>query len=118
MESFDGELRARIDRDVWLKPEALIDFFYELQQQGFKLGIQQYLDLEKVMAALALRKSFPASVEDLSSWLGPVACSTPEEQNQFHAQFRSWLDRRKDIPVPEEPESSKISEVQTQKPTV
>lgn len=99
MQSPDPDLKTTLDVP-WLPPEALVDFFYELHRQGYKLGVQQYLDLETVLATLAEKEAFPQTLRELSAWLAPIVCTSADEQSQFFSHLEQWVSRRPDVLAP------------------
>ena len=77
--------------------EAIYDLLEELRSLGFRFGTQQYVDLHRALIALTAKSKTAISEEKLKTYLAPVVCSTPTEQETFYAQFDNWLENRKVI---------------------
>lgn len=79
-----------------LEPEKLIEFIDELRHSGFNIGTQQYLAVQDLLILLAAQGRLPAEAAGLKTWLAPVVCSSPKEQEYFHREFDRWLKQRRE----------------------
>jgi hypothetical protein len=66
----------------------------ELRLMGFNIGTEQYLAAQNLLLALAAQGSLSAEPRKLKTWLAPVLCASPKEQETFYYYFEKWLDRR------------------------
>ena len=72
-------------------PEKLVGFIQELHRHGFVISTQQYTTAQDLLISLVAEGRVPADPQNLSTWLAPVFCTSPEEQRVFHKEFKQWL---------------------------
>jgi WD40 repeat protein len=75
-------------------PEKLVDFIRELHLHGFVVSTQQYAAAQDLLITLVEQGRVPADPQNLSTWLAPILCTSPEEQRVFHEAFRQWMERQ------------------------
>ncbi|MFN7929265.1 MAG: transglycosylase SLT domain-containing protein [Blastocatellia bacterium] len=80
-----------------LQLEDLLALAEELRQAGFDLSTQQYIAAQNLLLALASRGQLPDDPHELQTWLAPIFCSSPREQEEFYQRFDLWLARRPDL---------------------
>src|SRR5580698_10386191 len=71
--------------------ERLPDFIDELRSAGYRIGVEQYIAAEDLLFLLGSRGEFPSDPARLRTLLGPLFCTSPEEQDDFRARFDAWL---------------------------
>ncbi|MFN0123010.1 MAG: carboxypeptidase-like regulatory domain-containing protein [Blastocatellia bacterium] len=69
---------------------ALLD---ELRVAGYDIGPAQYIAVQDLTIGLAGHNQWPADVGRLKTLVGPLLCSTPAEQEDFHRRFDDWIAR-------------------------
>jgi len=74
--------------------EDLIRLVDDLRLAGYDIGTQQYIDVQRLLVALAAHGRHPPRLLDLPSLLAPVLCSSPKEQEKFYLYFSQWLARQ------------------------
>ena len=95
--------------EPWADLEALVDFIDNLRADGYNIGVKEYLDVHQVLMTAAAAPSAggtgagasagvgdqpPLSDPDqVRRLIGPILCSTAEEQNEFADRFRLWVER-------------------------
>ena len=75
----------------WIKSDRLTDFIEELREEGYKIGISQYIAAQKLVLTLIDQVETLASPGSLGGYLGPIFCSSPTEQEDFQQRFKLWL---------------------------
>ena len=73
--------------------DAVLGLFDELRREGYAVGVEQYLEAEALLRALADRDEFPDDPHRLGPLLGPIVCKTPMQQEDFCHRFALWIDR-------------------------
>lgn len=74
--------------------EAIFDFLEDLRTVGFRFGTQQYIDLHRVLVTLTASGQTEINAEKLKTYLAPIVCTSPDEQNTFYSHFDNWLRKR------------------------
>lgn len=69
----------------------LLIFLRGLSAQGFNVGLDHHLAVQRLLINLAARGALPASPLDLPGLLTPIICSSPEEQRTFRFLFEEWM---------------------------
>jgi hypothetical protein len=72
-------------------PDELVDFINVLRLRGYGVGTQQCLSAQRLLIALTARTDFFERPREFASFLAPVLCSTPEEQELFPKLYDEWL---------------------------
>jgi hypothetical protein len=72
---------------------SLLDLVDELRHAGFEIGVNEILRGQELLVALAAEGLLPCELETLRNYLAALFCSTPVEQQTFHAHFTGWLSR-------------------------
>lgn len=85
-------------------PECLISLIERLRLAGFKIGAGQHIQAQNLLILLASRGLLGVNADGLKTWLGPVFCSSPEEQETFYKLFDEWME---EVP-PAEPTRSSV----------
>jgi POT family proton-dependent oligopeptide transporter len=70
---------------------GLPEFFEDLRRSGYRVDLRQVVLAERLLFALAERGELPEDIRELGPILGPLVCSTPEEQEEFPARYARWL---------------------------
>src|ERR1700716_3324279 len=70
---------------------SLIELTDALRLAGYDIGTQQYIAAQTLLAALATNKQFPSDPREWRTWLAPILCSSPREQDNFYRQFDTWV---------------------------
>ena len=78
-----------------LELEELAGLVEELRQRGYDIGSQECLNAHRLFLALAAEGRAPHDAVALTTLLAPLFCSTPVEQDDFHAWFSGWLKRQR-----------------------
>jgi hypothetical protein len=76
----------------WINSDALADLIDQLKEAGYNIGVSQYITAQKLILTLLDQEQTLDSPEHLCSFLGPIFCSSPIEQEGFPNQFNSWID--------------------------
>jgi hypothetical protein len=87
----------------------------ELRLTGFNIGTEQYLAAQNLLLSLAAQGSLSAEPRKLKTWLAPVLCASPKEQETFYYYFDKWLDRRAQA-LSQQSNDGKIAEVEGSSP--
>ena len=74
--------------------EDLLRFIDQLRRAGFDISTQQFAAAQNVLIALAVHGSWPDELRALRTWLAPVICSSPQEQENFYRRFDHWIEQR------------------------
>jgi PASTA domain len=74
--------------------DELLEFIYELRQAGFSISPLQITQAHNLLITLAAHGYLLEYPQRLSTYLAPVLCSTPEEQEVFYQRFKQWLGRQ------------------------
>jgi WD40 repeat protein len=96
-------MSQQITREIpdWIKSDRLTDFIEELREEGYKIGISQYIAAQKLVLTLIDQGETLDSPGSLGGYLGPIFCSSPTEQEDFQQRFKLWLDSIPISPAPE-----------------
>ena len=71
----------------------LLDFLESLRRDHYyNLGAGQFVDVQNLIFALAARGQLPEDVARLESYIGPLVCNTPAEQEHFGERFKKWVE--------------------------
>src|SRR5258708_7778675 len=91
--------------------QNLVDLIDELRAAGYDIGTQQYIAAQNLLIALAAGGELPRDLRSLRTWLAPVICSSPREQESFYRYFDRWIARHPELTTagPVDPKSSKQS---------
>jgi len=71
--------------------ERLFPFLDSLRRHGYRVGADQYLAVRDLLLLLERAGTLPETVESLCFTLGPLLCSTPDQQTSLFALFTAWL---------------------------
>ena len=85
----------------WLEPNALVEFLEELREARYNVGVEQFVAAQDLALVLAARDGSDVSAEAFRTRLGPLVCSTPQDQEDFSGRYRRWLERIGDDSPPE-----------------
>ncbi len=77
-----------------LRYEELAEFIYGLRRSGFRAGPHQYASAHRLLLALAAHEPIRNDPRRLATYLAPVLCSSPTEQEEFYRLFDQWLSQR------------------------
>lgn len=75
-------------------PEKLVEFIQGLHLHGFVFSTEQYTAAQDLLITLVAQGHVPSNPQNLSNWLAPILCTSPEEQRIFHDEFKRWLERQ------------------------
>jgi len=76
---------------------SLNDFIDGLRGKGFNVGTEQYIAAMNLAAMFVLRDELSAGPSELRDFLGPVLCSSRDEQENFKAYFDQWVNSQPTI---------------------
>jgi hypothetical protein len=85
----------------WIKSDRLTAFIEELREEGYKIGISQYIAAQQVVLTLIDQGETLDRPGSLGGYLGPIFCSSPSEQEDFQQRFKLWLDSLPTSSAPE-----------------
>src|SRR5258708_8848285 len=77
--------------------QNLVDLIDELRAAGYDISTQQYIAAQNLLIALAARNELPRDLRSLRTWLAPVICSSPREQENFYRYFDRWVTRHPEL---------------------
>lgn len=77
----------------WLDLKRLIAFIDELREADFNIGVLQYIAVQDLLLALQAKGQNLQKPEQLRNFLGPLLCSSPQEQEDFQHRFNQWIQR-------------------------
>jgi hypothetical protein len=80
--------------------EDLLRFIDQLRLAGFDISTQQYVAAQNVLIGLAAHGCWPTDQRALRTWLAPIICSSPHEQENFYRRFDHWVEQRMPAPTP------------------
>ena len=86
--------------------EDLADLGETLRDEDFRIATGQHLAAQLLLLRLAGLGALPARRRELSSYLGPIFCSSALEQARFESVYAEWVSRRfreKPPPAPPHP---------------
>ena len=68
----------------------LIDLIYELRADGYEITAGQATQAHNLLVALMIHDDSKNVSNKLQTYLGPIFCTTPEEQTRFQNHFQRW----------------------------
>ena len=71
--------------------DELLRFIETLRLQGYPIGTDQFLYIQEIVLRLIADGNFPQDIEALSSYLSPLVCTTPDQQDDFKTRFNHWI---------------------------
>lgn len=77
-----------------LTSKQLNSIIDELRLIGFNIGTEQYFAAQNLLLALAAQGKLSDEPRNLKTWLAPVLCASPKEQETFYQYFEKWLSRQ------------------------
>jgi len=83
-----------------LTPGELFEFIDELRDGGFNVGAEQYIAAQDLLLALAAQGRWSGHAEELRTYLAPLLCKSPREQENFNQYFEQWLERKPHLAAP------------------
>src|SRR5882724_3429784 len=96
----------------------LVNLIDELRAAGYDISTQQYIGAQNLLIALAARGELPRDLRSLRTWLAPVICSSPREQENFYRYFDRWVTRHPELttraPVPQENDQGNVEIAKTE----
>lgn len=72
-------------------PEDLAEFVKQLRGVDYKIGAQECITAQNLLASLAARGLLPDDKQSLRTFLAPIFCASPAEQDAFERHFNKWL---------------------------
>lgn len=72
------------------KSDDLLDFIDELRRHGYRITPEQCISAQNLVLALAAFGNPNYVAARLSKYLGPVLCTSPDEQEDFEKHFHEW----------------------------
>ena len=73
--------------------DSLIDFLVELRNDGWNIGTQEVLGIQRLVALLAERGELGDEPEELGRYLRPLLCTSSVQQEEFGERFGRWVER-------------------------
>src|SRR5687768_9383951 len=80
--------------------DDLIEIISDLRALGFDIGTQQYIAAQDLIIVLAANGELPTSPRGLRTWLAPILCSSPREQENFYRYFDRWVAEHPEFATP------------------
>jgi Tfp pilus assembly protein PilF len=77
-----------------LLPQDVIELAEDLRERGYSIGVGECISAQRLMISLAAQGAPGLGQDTLATWLAPVFCTTPAEQEQFYKYYAEWLTRR------------------------
>jgi len=99
-----------------LNPEELLDFLDELRQRGFNIGAEQFVAAQDLLLALAGHGKLPVDPRRLRTYLAPIVCASPQEQEAFYREFDQTFAPTAPLPV-DAPSPGAAPELEEDQPT-
>ncbi len=91
--------------------DELFEFLGELRQGGFDFSTEQYIAVHDLLLALAASGERPLAAKRLRTYLAPVICTSPREQEIFYDRFERWLASRPEPVAPPDETGEQEAEV-------
>ncbi|MEE8522659.1 MAG: hypothetical protein V3T72_01910, partial [Thermoanaerobaculia bacterium] len=107
-----AERLSRSPFPPWAAPAALFDLVDELRTAGYSVGADHRGAVQDVALALVARGD--ATAAELGELIGPVVCSSAEEQDDFPRRFERWAARVEGRSPEPEPTSRRAAERERQ----
>jgi len=82
------EILINIDNQFFQK---LLLFLDHLRISGYNIGLDQYLNIQRVIVTLAANGMLPLSTIQLEKKIAPIVCNSSIEQKKFSYQFNNWI---------------------------
>lgn len=95
--------------------DRLIIFMDELRQAGYKIGIAEYHAVQALLINLAAAGRFPIDLNQLQFVLGPLLCTSQEEQEDFEFRFSKWVEHYRAQLISEEHPKLQQNSISSQK---
>jgi hypothetical protein len=73
--------------------ERLPNLIDELRETGYPIGIEQYVAAQDILLALAGTGALSDDPSRYRSLLGPIFCTSAQEQDDFRTRFDRWIAR-------------------------
>ncbi|MGP0068360.1 MAG: hypothetical protein ACLQGP_32780 [Isosphaeraceae bacterium] len=70
---------------------GLVPFLEGLRSAGYRVETKQILAAHGLLATLAERGQVPDDLAALRTYLGPIVCASPREQEDFEDRFGAWV---------------------------
>jgi hypothetical protein len=86
-------------RPPWADPEALVELLDELRKADYKIGLDEYAAAQDLLCAFAAAGVSLDEADRFRDHLGPLVCSSLQEQEEFRERFAGWLARRSGGPA-------------------
>lgn|GEM_PF-6103946 len=83
-----GEGPEPVTAPAWPE-DALFALLGELREEGFPIGVGEYLEAQAAAAACH-RDGLGGDPRRLRNYLAPVVCTNPEQQQAFYRHFETW----------------------------
>ncbi|HLK41030.1 MAG TPA: hypothetical protein VKU41_29970 [Polyangiaceae bacterium] len=74
----------------WAEPARVIGFVSSLRDVGYRVDARHCMAVQDLLVALTARGESLDDPMRLARHIGPIICSTPDEQADFPRRFRSW----------------------------
>lgn len=72
--------------------EKLFELLTSLRDSdGFNIGTNQILTIESLLLRLKAAGIDPCNLQRLGGFIGPIICSSPDEQETFAYRYRAWM---------------------------
>lgn len=74
--------------------QDLLDFIDELRTKfRYNIDLEQFITVQNLILVLAAQGRLPDKLADLQTFLAPVLCHSPKEQEDFAQHFTDWVRR-------------------------
>jgi hypothetical protein len=77
-------------QEFGFKSDDLLDFIDDLRRYGYRITPEQCISAQNLVLALAAFGNPNDLASRLHTYLGPILCTSPEEQESFEQYFNQW----------------------------
>ena len=81
-----------------ISTEEIVDLSEFLTREGFKPSPYQIFAAQQILLSESVQDTGAGSLVRLSTLLGPIFCTTPEEQQKFEGLYLRWIRQRSHRP--------------------
>ena len=74
-----------------LQPDDISDLAEEFRALGFSVGVGECIRSQQLMLSLAAEGGQGLAPPELATFLAPIFCTTPQEQESFYKHYGRWI---------------------------
>ena len=71
--------------------DGLIPFLEGLRLHGYRVQPGQIMSADWLLRTMVGRGEIPDDLRELGTWIGPIVCTSPREQEDFAKRFDQWI---------------------------